>query len=60
MAEVKTKTKKVETIDNANKTVAELRVELNKLRLDVKTGKEANTSLVKKLKREIARKLTVK
>lgn len=61
MAEKKAKTTKVEKVaETASKSVSELRVDLHKLRLDVKTGKESNTSLIRKLKKEIARKLSAK
>ena len=44
---------------NDNKSVAELKVELQKLILEIRISKESNTSLVKKLRKEIARKLTI-
>lgn len=40
--------------DWEGKNVSELRVELQKILIDIRTGKERNTSLIKKLKRTIA------
>ncbi len=42
------------------KTLPELKMELQKLALDVKTGKQKNTSLLGKLRKVIARELTKK
>lgn len=51
--------KKAEAVNSwANLSLKELKAELEKLTLDVKTGKEQNTSLVKKLKRLIAQEMT--
>ncbi|MEP7103713.1 MAG: hypothetical protein ABI721_03325 [Candidatus Dojkabacteria bacterium] len=52
--EVVKKTKKA-VVSFENKTVSELKIELQKLLLDIRTGKEKNTSLVKKLKLALAR-----
>lgn len=59
MAEEK-KTKKVKNTDYSTKTLAELKDSLSKVVMDTKSGKEKNTSLIKKIKKEIARKLTIK
>ncbi len=62
MSEVKTSEKKeAKVVDKKvsnTKTISELRLELQKLILDVRSGKEKNTSLIKKTKKEIARLLT--
>ncbi len=42
----------------AKMSVAELKVELQKLVLDIKTGREKNTAIAKRLKKHIARELT--
>ena len=42
----------------ASKSLKELQVELQKLSLEIKTGKESNTSLLRNTRKEIARKLT--
>lgn len=44
--------------DLEGKSVAEMKIELQKVMIDIQTGKEKNTSLIKKIKREIARNLT--
>lgn len=43
-----------------SKSVAELKDVLQKLSIDITSGKEKNTSLKKRLKKIIAKKLTVK
>ena len=61
MSEDKTKTKNIKTVKSyEDLSVHELRTELQKVILDIRTGKERNTSLVKKIKLNIARKLTKK
>lgn len=62
MSEVRT-TEKQEPKTKENKasntkTLKELRLELQKLVLDVRSGKEKNTSLIRRTKKEIARLLT--
>lgn len=56
MTKSETKTKKSKLI--TEKSVKELKIDLQKLVLDVRTGVEKNTSKVRNLRREIARKLT--
>jgi ribosomal protein L29 len=52
-------TKKKNKLSNyAEMSVKDLKFELQKVLLNVRTGKESNTSLISKIKREIARKLT--
>ena len=62
MSEVKTTEKQEPKITakkaTNTKTLKELRLELQKLILDVRSGKEKNTSLIKESKKEIARLLT--
>jgi hypothetical protein len=56
-----TKVKKAKNKANdawAKMSIAELKIELQKLALDIKTGREKNTSLSKQLKKHIARELT--
>ncbi len=43
---------------NSEKSVIEMKNELQKLMLDVKSGSESNTSLIRKLRKDIARKIT--
>lgn len=50
--------KKKEVASDNSKSVRELKVELQKLSLEIKTGKESNTSLLRKTRKEIARKLS--
>jgi len=67
------KTEKVEKVEKAekkakssvktiaewkNKSIKELKIEFQKLNLEVKTGKEQNTALIRKLRKHIARALT--
>jgi ribosomal protein L29 len=56
------KTEKVEkkTTDFKDMSVAELKLEIQKVSIDVRTGKEKNTSLLKKLKKQVARIQTKK
>jgi len=56
----KTTRKAKESKTDSEKTVRELKLDLQKLVLDVRSGKESDTSKVKKLKKEIARLLTKK
>lgn len=57
---------KKDTTENKNKSestwknmsLKELRAELERLEMDIKLNKEANTSLSKKLRRLIAREMT--
>lgn len=58
--EVKAKEVKKEEAKSTtkNKTVEELRNDLQETYLKVKTGIEKNTSLIRKLKKQIARELT--
>lgn len=58
--EKKPAVKKDTVKDWEGKSVTELKLELQKIVLDVRTGKQKNTSLVKKLKKVIARELTKK
>jgi len=61
MSEVKTienKDAKLNKKVESKKGLNELRIELQKLILNVRSGKEKNTSLVKKAKKDIARLLT--
>lgn len=59
MAKKETTKKTEEKKTNLNEmTLKELRSELQKVSLNVASGKENNTSLIKKIKTEIARKLT--
>jgi ribosomal protein L29 len=59
MAETKKTIKKTETKENYdNLSLAEARLELQKLKLRLATEDETNTSKVKKLKKVIARLLT--
>jgi len=46
------------TDKTTNKTLAELKQDLNKLRLDLKANKLKDTSQIKKIKKQIARLLT--
>ena len=46
--------------DKKEKTIAELKNELNKVKLAVRAGTEQDVSKVKKLKKQIARLLTKK
>lgn len=65
MAKEETK-KTTEKVEKANKSEAawskmslkELRAESERLAMDIKLGKEANTSLSKKLKRLVAKEMT--
>jgi len=59
-AETKTTTEKVNKSETAwNKmSLKELKAEYERLTMDIKLGKEANTSLSKKLKRLVAREMT--
>ncbi|MEO6728977.1 MAG: hypothetical protein ABIM99_03580 [Candidatus Dojkabacteria bacterium] len=53
--EPKAKKEKKTVVSFENKSVSELKSDLQKLLLDIRTGKEKNTSLVKKLKVTLAR-----
>ena len=55
------KEKKVENsaVKEKDLGVKELRFELQKKLIEVRSGKEKNTSIIRKLKRDIARKLTL-
>lgn len=62
MAKVEKKTtEKVNKSESAwsNMSIKELKTELEKLSMDIKLGKEANTSLAKKLRRLIAKEITM-
>lgn len=61
--ETKTKTEKVEKVNKSETawskmSLQELRSEYERLSMDIKLGKEANTSLSRKLKKMIAREMT--
>lgn len=56
--EVNKKTEETK-VDNKEKSISELRRDLQKARLDVATGKSKDTSAIKKIRKEIARKLTI-
>jgi ribosomal protein L29 len=63
MAESETKQNKTTKKTTAKKSVEsksvyELKADLQKLLLEVKSGKQEDTSLIKKLKKQIARNLT--
>lgn len=45
--------------DNKEKSIAELKRDLQKVRLEVISGKSKDTSAIKKIRKEIARKLTI-
>lgn len=53
------KKKKVKNNNYSEMTLSVLKTELQKVRLSVQSGSEKNTSLIKKIKKEIARKLTL-
>jgi len=55
---VSKKAKKAVAKTDVKKTLPEMRIGLQRLILDVKSAKETNTSLIKKLKKEIAKELT--
>lgn len=55
----KTKAKVVQTlVDAESKSVSELKKELQRMKLEIHTGKQTDTSTIRKIKRIIARKLT--
>jgi len=58
--ETKKTTEKVNKSEStwSKMSLKELRAEFEKLSMDIKLGKEANTSLAKKLKKLIAREMT--
>ncbi len=57
--EKKNESKKVSTNSSSeSRSLKELKMEMQKLSLDVRTGKEKNTSLIRKLRRDIARQVT--
>ncbi len=58
MAEKKTTEKKEKAIKFADMDLKDLKIELQKVYLNVKTGEEKNTTKVRQIKKEIARKLT--
>lgn len=45
--------------ENKEKSIAELKRDLQKVRLEVISGKSKDTSAIKKIRKEIARKLTI-
>ncbi|MFS8130794.1 MAG: hypothetical protein ACMG57_02330 [Candidatus Dojkabacteria bacterium] len=53
--EPKAKKEKKTVVSFEGKSVSELKTDLQRLLLDIRTGKEKNTSLVKKLKVTLAR-----
>lgn len=62
-AETKTTTEKVEKVNKSEAawskmSLKELKAEYERLSMDIKLGKEANTSLSRKLKKMIAREMT--
>lgn len=60
MAKKETKKTEEKKTNHSEMTVKELKLELQKVILNIRSGKESNTSQVKKIKKEIARKLTLK
>lgn len=60
MAKKETNKKDVEVkSETKEKSLAQLRTELQRARLEIVTGKSKDTSVIKKLRKEIARKLTI-
>jgi hypothetical protein len=57
-SEAKKESKPNQATQWEGKSVSELKITMQKIILDLRTGKEKNTSLVRKLRRQIARELT--
>jgi ribosomal protein L29 len=54
----KVKSEKKKEVVKKELTLAEMRVELQKVILQVRSGEESDTSKIKKLRKQIARELT--
>lgn len=54
------KTEKKKTVKSKTKSIKELKQELSNIYLEVRMGKESDTSKIKKIKKQIARQFSSK